>query len=86
MYLFILRERECVSRGGAETEGDRESQAGSVLTEETQKWGSNSRTIESGPEPKLDAQLTEPPRCPPKVLLRHVPNSREKCLALKKTH
>ena len=30
-YLFILRERECVSRIGSEREGAREYQAGSTL-------------------------------------------------------
>ena len=36
VILFILRERErdSMSRGGAETEGERESQAGSTLSGE----------------------------------------------------
>ena len=34
VYLFILRELESMSRGGAEREGDRESQAGSTLSME----------------------------------------------------
>ena len=36
IYLLSLREREraCVSQGEAETEGERESQAGSVLSTE----------------------------------------------------
>ena len=39
LSLFILRERN--SGGGAEREGDRESEAGSTLTAESLMWGSN---------------------------------------------
>ena len=55
-----------MSGGGAEREGDTESEAGSrlraVSTELTR--GSNPQTARSRPGPKLDAQPTEPPRRP----------------------
>ena len=37
---------------------------GSELSAQSPTWGSNSRTVRSGPEPKLDAQLIEPLKCP----------------------
>ena len=43
VYLF-LRERQHTSRGGAEREGDRGSEAGSALTAERPMQGSNSWT------------------------------------------
>ena len=53
-FIFeIERERERergvtrTSRGGAEREGDRESQAGSSLTVWRPMWGSNSQTERS---------------------------------------
>ena len=50
-YLFILRqrgkEREREWGRGREQEGDRGSEAGSVLTAESPMWGSNSRTTRS---------------------------------------
>ena len=51
-YLFILRERESTHTGGAEREGDRESQAGSTLSSQSLMWGSNSWTERSWPELK----------------------------------
>ena len=48
-----------MSGGGGEREGDRRSEAGSALTTVSPRWVSN-----SGPEPKLEAQPTEPPRHP----------------------
>ena len=55
-----------MSGGGAEREGDTESEAapGFEPSAESPMWGSNSRTARSRPEPKSDASLTEPPRCP----------------------
>ena len=55
-----------MSRGGAEREGDTESEAGSrlQLSAQSPTQGSNSRTMISGPELKSDAQPTEPPRHP----------------------
>ena len=47
-----------------EREGDTESEAGSTLSARSPMWGSNQRTMRSGPEAKSDAQQTEPPRCP----------------------
>ena len=53
---MFLREREfgrlCTSRGGAERDRERESQAGSLLSAQRQLWGLNSRTLRSWPEPK----------------------------------
>ena len=53
MFIFE-RERESVSEGGAESEGDRGSEAGSVLTADNPMHGSNSKTVRSRPELKLD--------------------------------
>ena len=36
LNLFILREKDSVSRGGAEREGKRESQVGSTLSAQSQ--------------------------------------------------
>ena len=51
VYLLLAREREreteSVSRGGAESEGDRGSEAGSVLTAESPTWDSGSQTVRS---------------------------------------
>ena len=41
------RERQNVSRRGAETDGDTESEAGSKLSAQSPTWGSNSRTMRS---------------------------------------
>ena len=42
LMLFIFeRERERESRGGVEREGDRGSEAGSVLTAQSPMWGLN---------------------------------------------
>ena len=59
---LFLRERQSVSGGGAEREGDTESEAGSrlELSAQSPTRGSNSRTARSRPEPKSDAQ----PRLP----------------------
>ena len=53
---LFLRERQSVSKGGAEREGDTESKAGSRLWAAAQSlmWGSNSQTMRSWPEPKSD--------------------------------
>ena len=45
--LFGEREREKMSRRGAEREGEIESQAGSTLSAQTPVWGSNLRTMRS---------------------------------------
>ena len=62
VYLF-LRQRETEHERGRvrEREGDTESETGSRL--------SNSRTARSWPEPKSDAQPTEPPRRPWSLIL-----------------
>lgn len=59
---------EKVSTAGTEREGDRGSKAGSVLLADSPMWGSDSRTMR--PEPKSDAQPTEPPWCPSKQLFK----------------
>ena len=50
-YLFIFKfiyfERERMTRGGAEREGERESQAGSAPSVQSPMWGSNPRTVKS---------------------------------------
>ena len=46
IYLFWEREKE------AEWEGEREAQAGSMLSAQSPTRGSISRTVRSGPEPK----------------------------------
>ena len=46
--LFIFeRQREGVSRGGAEREADTESKAGSKLSAQNLTWGSNPQTARS---------------------------------------
>ena len=51
VYLFMLRERERerlgTSRGGAEREGERESQAGSALSAQSLMEGSIPQTMRS---------------------------------------
>ena len=37
---------------------------GSELSAQSPTWGLNPQTATSGPEPKRDAQVTEPPRRP----------------------
>ena len=58
VYLF-LRERQSRSGGGAEREGDTESEAGYRL------WAVSTGNMRSWPELKLDTHPTEPPRCHP---------------------
>ena len=41
LFLMFIFEREKKSRGGAEREGDRGSEAGSALTTQSPTWGSN---------------------------------------------
>ena len=54
IYLFIYfereRERERESRGGAERKGERESQAGSMLSAWSLTWGSIPQIVRSWPE------------------------------------
>ena len=50
--LFTYLQRECVSRGGAKREGERKSQAGSMLSAQSPTWGLISRTMRSWPELK----------------------------------
>ena len=67
MYFEREKERESehMSRGGAEREGERESQAGSALMAQMQ--GLNPRTVRSRAEPKSRAsRLTDwAPQVPP---------------------
>ena len=59
------REREQVWEGQRERGTEDLKQApGAELTAESLMWGSNSWTTRSWLEPKSDAQLTEPLRCP----------------------
>ena len=61
-----LWERQSMSRGGAKRRGDTESEAGSRLQAVSPEpdTGSNTWTVRSRSELKLDAQPTEPPRRP----------------------
>ena len=72
LSLFILRERECKRGRGRERERERErerdSQAGSTLCAWRPVRSSNPVTARSLPEPKPDAQPTEPPRRPPSLI------------------
>ena len=51
MLIYLFREseseREHVRRGGAEKEGERESQVGSTLSAQSPTWDSTSRTMRS---------------------------------------
>ena len=48
MFIFERRRKSMhVNRGEAEREGDRGSEAGSVLTAESLMWGLNSQTVRS---------------------------------------
>ena len=51
-FKFIYFERERGREGGADREGERESQAGSTLPAQSPTWGSNLRTLRSRPEPR----------------------------------
>ena len=72
VYLF-LRQRETEHERGRvrERETQNPKQApGSELSAQSPTRGSNPRTARSRPEPKSAAQPTEPPRRPPKWLLK----------------
>ena len=69
LNIFILlfeRQRQSTSRGGAERQGDTESEAGSSseLLVQSPVQGLNAWTLRSWPEPNSDTQPTEPPRLP----------------------
>ena len=46
LFIYSERDRDCVNRGGAEREGERDSQAASTLTEQSLVWGLNSQNHE----------------------------------------
>ena len=52
-------EKAWAGEGQREREGDRGSEAGSVLSPESPTQGSKSQTVRSWSEPKSDAQPTE---------------------------
>ena len=54
MFIFE-RQRQSMSRGGTEREGDKESEAGCELSAQSLMRGSNPQTVRSGPELKSDA-------------------------------
>ena len=65
IYLFSERDRECEPRRDRERKTQKPKQApGSEPSARSPMQGSSPRTVRSWSEPKLDAQLTEPPRCP----------------------
>ena len=64
IYLF-LRDRAQASEGHRERETQDLKQApGSELSAQSRTWALKPQTVRSWPEPKSDAQLTEPPRHP----------------------
>ena len=67
--------------GGAEREGDTEPEAatGSELSAQDPMQGSNSQASRSWPEPKSDAQPTEPLR-PPKTIFLILKQERKSLL------
>ena len=74
MFIHFLRDRERDKAQAGERQIERETQnrkqtPGSELSAQSPMRGSNSQTARSGPEPKSDAQPTEPPRCPKCVKL-----------------
>ena len=63
----LLRDRDRAQAGEGQTEREtqhRKQAPGSELSAQSPTRGSNSRTVSSRPEPKSDAQPTEPPRRP----------------------
>ena len=70
MFIYFWqRERERDRAWAGEVQRERETQnpkqaPGSELSAQSPTRGSNSRTARSWPEPKSDAQPTEPPRRP----------------------
>ena len=74
IYSF-LRQRETEHEQGRGRERGRHripnrlQAPGSELSAQSPMQGSNSRTARSWPEPKSDAQLTEPPRHPELILI-----------------
>ena len=65
LFFFCERDRDSVSRGGAEGKGEGESQVGPMPSVEPDT-GLDLTTVRSQPELKseLVAQPPEPPRCP----------------------
>ena len=62
--LLVLRERQSMNKGGAESERETQNPKrapGSERSAQSPSRGSNSRTVRSRPEPKSDTQPTEPP-------------------------
>ena len=47
MFIYFERERESMSMGGAEREGNRESLAGSTLSSQSPMQDSNSQIVRS---------------------------------------
>ena len=71
---FWDRERETEYKQGRGRERGRhrtwKQAPGSELAAQRPTWGSIPRAARSWPEPKSDAQLTEPPRCPQNIFFR----------------
>ena len=69
-------ERASMSGGGAERERETQNPKqvpGSEPSAQSPTWGSNPRILTSWPEPKPEAQSTEPPRCPSYLILILIP-------------
>ena len=66
VYLLLREERDRARAGDRQREGETQNlkQApGSELSAQSQTQDSNSQMARPWPEPKSEAQLTEPPRC-----------------------
>ena len=67
IFYFWDRERQSMNGGGAERERGRHrirSRLQALSCQHRAQHGAQTHKLRSWPEPKLDAQLTEPPRCP----------------------
>ena len=71
LFIYFEREGEKASREETEREGERESQAGSMLSAQSSMWGSNPQTIRSWPKlkPRVGC-LTDWPRHPRDDILK----------------
>ena len=59
--MFIFEREKAGGGEGQKERGTEDLKQALLLIAESPMWGSNSRTLRSWPELKLDAQLTEPP-------------------------
>ena len=62
-FVYLTYRKRMHKQGEQEAEGEGQGEAGSPLSREPDA-GLNPRTLGSWPEPKANAELIEPPRCP----------------------